>query len=34
VVRVVRGERRGRRMVRIVRAGEMGRERVVMVMCS
>lgn len=34
VERVVKGERMGRRMVRIVRRGEMGRERVDMVMCS
>jgi hypothetical protein len=34
VERVVKGERMGRRMVRIVRPGEMGRERVDMVMCS
>ena len=34
VRRVVSGERSGRRMVRMVRAGETGRERVEMVMCS
>jgi hypothetical protein len=34
VERVVKGERMGRRMVRIVRLWEMGRERVDMVMCS
>lgn len=34
VKKVVKVERRGKRMVRTVRAGNMGRERVLMVMCS
>lgn len=33
-MKVVRGGRSGRRMVRIVRAAGMGRERAVAVMCS
>jgi hypothetical protein len=34
VERVLKGERMGMRLVRIVRPGEIGRERVDMVMCS